>query len=292
MATLTGLNIDDNDDFLKVPTGTPAQRPVSPVAGQVRFDTTGIEEIYLGSDWQKENTLITDGLACYLDAGLSESYESNRNSPVVHQTWYDISGNERNYVWSNNPTFFRNGNLAFFNCLGNRANGPASNSFGIDNSSGYTLFHVSVTYGFSSNAVYKFYNTLGQNNTSTSRGIFAHPGWTNTTYYFDQGGCCSANQRTQVNAGNPFRQWSVWCARSTVATRSIFRNGVRIAHNTTSAANIDLGSAAAHLGGADEYGGTSSNWSGYLSAWVVYNRGLSDAEVVQNTNYLNRRFMD
>ena len=293
MAELSNLRIGNGDAFLKLPNGTTAERPSSLVNGQIRVDERGVEEVY-SSGWKKQPKYVEDGLQCYLDAGLSESYESNRSSPVTHRTWYDISGNGRNYVWGNNPTFFRNGNLAFFNCLGNRATGPASNSFGINNTSGYTLFHVSLTYAYSSNAVYKFYTSLGSDDaspTSTSRGIFAHPGWTVGNYYFDQGGCCDPDQRTDVPLGNIFKKWTVYCARSTIATRSIFTDGIRQAHNTTAAADVDLGADAAHLGGSDEYGGASSLWSGYLSAWMVYNRGLSDEEVIQNTNYLNRRFM-
>ena len=53
MATLKNTIIDDNG-FLNLPSGTTAQRPSSPVAGMVRFNTTtGYAEIYNGSVWIK-----------------------------------------------------------------------------------------------------------------------------------------------------------------------------------------------------------------------------------------------
>ena len=53
MATLKNTTINDTG-FLNLPSGTTAQRPVSPVAGMVRFNTTtGYAEIYNGSVWIK-----------------------------------------------------------------------------------------------------------------------------------------------------------------------------------------------------------------------------------------------
>lgn len=289
MATLNGLSISLTDGYLKLPSGSTDQRPLSPLAGQVRINNDGFEEVYTPSGWRKEERLITNGLQCYLDAGISASYESNRNSPVTANTWYDISGNNRNFTWVSAPTFRRYGSTAYFLTSGNRATGPASNSFGINNSSGYTIFWVSRNLSYSANSAFKFYTTLGKNSSSTSRAIFTHPGWSNQQIYFDQGGCCSADQRTELNYGEVMSTWNVWTVRSTVATRSIFRNGIVGVTNSTAAADINLGSATVDLASSDEYGGDSSGWNAYLSAFLVYNRGLTDAEIKQVNNYLQRR---
>ena len=56
MATLKNTTIDDTG-FLKTATGTTAQRPGSPVQGDVRFNTTlGYHEIYDGSAWKQWGT--------------------------------------------------------------------------------------------------------------------------------------------------------------------------------------------------------------------------------------------
>jgi hypothetical protein len=53
MATLKNTNINDTG-FLKLPVGTTAQRPASPLTGYVRYNTTtGQAEIYNGTTWVK-----------------------------------------------------------------------------------------------------------------------------------------------------------------------------------------------------------------------------------------------
>jgi hypothetical protein len=56
MATLKNTTINDTG-FLGLPSGTTAQRPVTPLVGMVRFNTTlGYAEIYTGSNWTKFGT--------------------------------------------------------------------------------------------------------------------------------------------------------------------------------------------------------------------------------------------
>lgn len=56
MATLKNTTIDDTG-FFTFPVGTTAQRPASPVAGMVRYNTTlGYAEVYTGTAWVKFGT--------------------------------------------------------------------------------------------------------------------------------------------------------------------------------------------------------------------------------------------
>jgi hypothetical protein len=51
MATLKNTTINDTG-FLRLPNGTTVQRPNTPVAGMVRFNTTlGYAEVYNGTSW-------------------------------------------------------------------------------------------------------------------------------------------------------------------------------------------------------------------------------------------------
>ena len=46
------LGFSDDTDFVKLPSGTTAQRPSSPVVGHFRFNTTlGKGEVYNGTAW-------------------------------------------------------------------------------------------------------------------------------------------------------------------------------------------------------------------------------------------------
>jgi hypothetical protein len=222
--------------------------------------------------------ISTDGLVLCLDANNPRSYPGNGN------IWHDVSGNGKNFTWD--TADWTNG---YFNTYTNstykRATGPASNSFGIDNASGYTIFFVFQTNTGSSNGAFKF---KGSGLPSGTRGIFCHPGWTGDTIYFDQGGCCASNQRiSYYNANiNDSGIWQIVGLRSTVATRSILYNGSQVVNTTTTAANINLDSNAVLLNPGDEgYG-----WNAKLAYFAVYNRGISNDEYVQNYKALKGRF--
>jgi len=93
--------------------------------------------------------IVTDGLVLHLDAGDSASY------PGSGTTWTDLSGNGRNFTWNSTPSF-TSGSIPYFSTLGNRCTGPASNSFGIDNTSGYTIFLICMQNALVNTAAFKF----------------------------------------------------------------------------------------------------------------------------------------
>ena len=75
----------------------------------------------------------------------------------------------------------------------------------------------------------------------------------------------------------------MWAFVSTLAQRRIYMNGVNYITNTTLAANINLNTTQLYIGGDDYYSSaTSSNWNSNLGLFMVYNRGLSAAEIYQN----------
>lgn len=283
MATLKNTIINDTG-YLHLPNGSTAQRPGSPVAGHTRWNTTEeTAEVYNGSEWKSlgedsSSTVpfITNGLQQYLDAGLTTSYSGAGN------TWVDLSGNGRNVTWTSTPSHV-SGDAGYFATNGKIATGPASNSFGINNTSGYTIILVFQTNSFSNNGAFKFSGTVN----SYNRGIFLHPGWTIGTLYFDQGGCCDAGQRITYSTIST-NTWYMVGLRSTVATRSILLNGSGVVSNTTSAAtDINLTSTAQMVGNVSD---EAYSWDGDLAIFATYNRGLSDAEFTENYNAIKTRF--
>ena len=285
MATLTSLTVNDTG-FIKLPVGTADQRP-TPAQGQLRYNSSKEEmEIYDGSRWKsaqiEEPAIVTNGLVLYLDASNVSSY------PGTGTIWYDLSGNNKNFTWYATPTF-TTGGPSYFSTLGNRCTGPASNSFGIDNTSGYTIFLITMQNALVATSAFKFYkNNLSG---SSGRGIFSHCTWSDDVVYFDQGGCCDTDTRTSVASGGS-QTWNIWTFRrlTNSSTRSISKNGITLATNTNAATTIDLDSRAVDLGSSDEFGGNSSTWNARLGAFLVYNRGLSDAEILQNFNALRGRY--
>jgi hypothetical protein len=228
------------------------------------------------------NQVVNTNLMCYLDATIPASYSGSGT------TWNDISGNSRNFTWVSNPTF---SNSNSFLTLGNRCIGPASNSVGITNTSGYTIFIIMKQVSITSAGAFKFYTTAGYTNSSTSRGIFSHCTWNNEVIYFDQGGCCGSDTRLfSQPVTNTTTQWGLYGFRrlTNSSTRNIFINGISVAVNTDAAADINLGNTPIDLASSDEYGGNSSSWNAQLSAFLIYNRGLSDTEMLQNYYALKR----
>jgi hypothetical protein len=280
MATLNGLTI--NGTFIKLPIGTTAQRPAN-TEGRIRLNRN-FEEQYTNAGWQGSETIITDGLQCYLDAGNPRSYATSINSPVNGTRWFDLSGNNRHFDWVNPPILRRSGSISWFQTSGNRCNGPASNSFNLVKD--YTMFVVFQTKSGSGNAGVHFYTT--NTRVSGARAIFFHPGWVNNTVYFD-GDAGGVGQRVEFTFNSQiFFNWTVWCFRVGDNVRGLYNNGILYASNASTQSPITLGTAAVDLASDFDYGGNSSNWNGRLNAFLIYNRGLTTAEIQTTTRILLR----
>jgi len=104
MAILKSTSINDTG-YLGLPNGTTAQRPSSPSAGYMRWNTTESHvELYDGSNWVPWNVssgpdIITDSLILHYSTLSSNSYGGTGT------TWYDLSGNGVNASIAGNPTF-------------------------------------------------------------------------------------------------------------------------------------------------------------------------------------------
>lgn len=284
MAILKNLTINDTG-HITIPSGTILQRPSSPTEGMMRYNTDfSVNEYYNGTDWVTvtgANSIVRSGLSLWLDAGIASSY------PGTGSTWYDISGNGKNFTWVSTPSY-TSGSIPYFSTLNNRCTGPASNSFGINNTSGYTIFLICMQNALVGTGAFKFYK---DGSSSASRAIFLHCTWSDDNVYFDQGGCCGSDTRTNVASGGS-RTWNIWTFRRFTgsSTRTISKNGVTLTTNTAAAANIDLNATAVDLGSSDEYGGNTSTWNARLGGFIVYNRGLSDEEIYRNYQTLRSRY--
>jgi hypothetical protein len=225
-------------------------------------------------------SLVTNGLALCLDAGSPRSYPGSGN------IWRDVSGNGKDGTWVSSPSFTSAGPLSYFSTLGNRCQSAASNSFGINNTSGYTIFLMMMQNALVGTSAFKFYSA-----NAFGRGIFSHCTWGDDVIYFDQGGCCDVDTRTVAASGGS-QTWNIFALRRETngSTRTIWKNGSILTTNTATAANINLNSTLLDVGSSDEYGGNSSTWNARLNAFLAYNRGLTDAEMIQVTNAYRSRY--
>lgn len=218
----------------------------------------------------------SDGLQILLDASNTTSY------PGSGTLWSDISGNNNNFSWDASPSFI-SGSAPYFSTNGRFATGPASNSVGINNTSGYTVMVLAYVNSNVATGAFKFFSSNGASNSATGRGIFSHLPWSDANIYFDQGGCCAANTRTQTASGGA-QAWVLWTFRrqTSGSTRTITKNSsVRIT-NTNAAADINLNSTGIRINNTIEF---PANWNARLGAFIVYNRDLTNDEVSEVYNY-------
>ena len=215
-------------------------------------------------------SIVTNGLTLYLDAGNSKSY------PGSGTTWTDLSGQGKNFVWSGTPSFTSDGALSYFTTLGSQASGPASNSFGVTNSTGYCVMIACLNISLTGAVAFNWDGGGG-------RGIYSHLPFADDVVYWDQGGCCLADTRTSVASGGA-TTWNIWTFnRQSSTNRSIYKNTTILTTNTTTAADPALNSNAAIIN-------PGASWNSRLSFMMLYNRGLTDLEVQQNFNALRGRY--
>jgi hypothetical protein len=238
---------------------------------------TDIKESIHGRNWPEQFPVVEEGLQLYLDAGNVSSYPGSGN------IWYDLSGKNRNFVLTNTP--FTSGSIPYFSTLGGIMTGPSSNSFEINDKDGYTIYLIMYQNSLVNTAAFKFYGS-GTN----ERGIFAHATWSDGNIYWDQGGVGDSVTRTFVSAGAT-ASWNIFVLRRNgYRQRQIIKNNNILITNTTAAADVNLTSRNINLGSTDEYGGSSSTWNARIGHFIVYNRGLSNTELLYNHNLLRIRY--
>ena len=227
--------------------------------------------------------IVTDGLACYLDAADRNSY------PGSGGTWYDLSGNDRHYTIDtantthNSAGYFDVG----YQSAGFNFTGPASNTWGFGTDIQHTIFCLMDITG---NYAGTFFYWGATPNTGTdTRAIYTHWPWGTSALYYDTGGCCSGSQRLSntteraalVADGFHMGTWRL--RTSTTPRKQFFKNGASLINsgtNTTTTMTWDVTNNA----------GICNKWAGKIANFIVYNRALTDAEILQNHNALKGRF--
>lgn len=286
MATLKNTSINDTG-YVKVPTGTKAQRPESPSTGYLRFNTDIDEfEFYNGTEWLLVGYegIITDGLILYLDAGNRKSYDGEGT------TWFDLSGNRYNGTLVNGPTY-NSGNGGHFN---------------FDYTDDYVTTTGMANYSYTNGITVSvwYYNGGG---TGYYRGVVTNGTVADRIGGFDLrlgredyfGG---ANNGTRLN-------WRITNSGGTAASRTIYaninewHNYVGTYNNSTVAVYKDgtLFDSTTLSGGGQlktmsdsttiaRSPGTLEYLDGKLAVVQIYNRALSAAEIAQNFNVTRTRF--
>ncbi len=222
----------------------------------------------------KTKTMIKDfpvpmGLQCYLDASYLESY------PGKGTVFTDLSPYGRNFNFQSQPTYLGNRISTQGN---NKLTGPASNTFNIDENDNYTIVFYAKTNSLSTNSVFQFYGT----NHVADRGIFCHPTWVDQTLYFDQAGCCSSNVRLTAPVQGYWNQLTVYALVKDDTGRHIYINGNKVSTTTDRGLIINLNQRPLDVLVTESY----PVWNSELSAFMVYNNGLTAQDIQQLYRWL------
>jgi len=228
------------------------------------------------------------GMQLNLDASNSKS------SPGSGTTWTDVSGNGRDFTWSSAPTYNTRPVVGGYQQPDSidaaMASGPASNSFGIDSSSGASFVFYCTNDALTNKSAFKWYMGDGEGN--DARGYFAHIPWGNGNIYFDTNGSWStASGGGRVNTANlnnivNYFWVHVFTKSADGATMKIYRDGIEVASRTNAGACPTLSDDAATIGGDDVY---TSGWDAKMGYFLCYNRELSANEAKQITAALRGR---
>ena len=221
--------------------------------------------------------IVRDGLVLNLDAKSTRSY------PGTGSTWYDLSPNGKHFTFGagitwNSAGYFTNDGSGVFT-------GPASNTFGFyPSNENYVEVYAQVL-SATGNVFFDFQATSSAG--GDNRAIFSHFYYSNGNTYYDIGGCCGSTQRisyandSDLTAG--VRHFSWRTRTNATPNREMFKNLVSQVSSGTE-------STATSTWNLNTTAKIANGWNGRLYVFRMYNRALTDAEMLKNFNATRKRF--
>ncbi|MDC3330495.1 thrombospondin type 3 repeat-containing protein, partial [Flavobacteriaceae bacterium] len=211
------------------------------------------------------DSVISDGLVLHLDSRNSESYSGSGN------TWYDLSGNNNDVSFQNaasisfdsDENFFNTGNNGYFTK-------PNGNNIPIGNSN-YTLaVYVNQPQWGSSNGFISIggFGSSNKSNALRTKGgtyAFRHYWW--------------GNDLDPVSNQVSLNNWIFIVAKFDGTTRSVWVNGIIAGQDQPTGHNVLNSDIQISKTVSAEY------QQGKIKAALVYNRALSEQEIIDSYNY-------
>ena len=223
--------------------------------------------------WRGPN-IVKDGLVLYLDPGSPNSYYDKTSTTIK-----DISGNGNNGILTNGPVYdtANGGNITFDGSddfiLGNDITSLFSNKL-----------YASVVYRLTSSGNYPMVLNVGGSggvgegftirhnvNTGQPQLVLSSNGVTNTV---DQ----------TISVLNTLVQLGIYYDGSVM---KLYKNGVYTGNSSVASGNIQFGTSPRYRVGARADG---FYFGGRVYNVQIYNKALSDSEILQNFNVTKARF--
>jgi hypothetical protein len=222
--------------------------------------------------------MIQDGLVLSLDASDRNSYVSGS------ATWFDLSGNGNHITLLNNPTYTNenNGGITF---NGSNQYGQSSTIFTVPNQ--ITVMVVAkIATSSSQNFTGILHCGSGDFTNNGGNGVFVgYPDGINNTNIrlsYGSGSAVDPIATPGPNSGSyMLLGYSVSAvSRSIELNGTVFGNVARVSANPTHSGSINIA----------VWSGYGRYFRGTLYNALMYNRGLSSDEMLQNYNALKSRF--
>ena len=238
----------------------------------------------IGAGWFfGTSPVVNSGLQLYLDADNATSY------PGSGTTWYDLSGNGNDVVMQNSGDisytssgggYFSTGATGYFN----RTNGTnIPNGATPYTVSAWVQFPSGWPGGSNSHAIAQIGSAptyYGLNSFAATPGGYLEVGW------FLQPGDPAPLVSDSWTPSSPGTNWMNVVSQWNGATRNIWYNGVLQA---TDSIGTYLGNNTDILIGID-FPGFGNYLIGNIGQVLIYNRALSQAELLENFNVVKSRY--
>jgi hypothetical protein len=216
--------------------------------------------------------IVTDGLVLYLDAANTKSY------PTTGTTWNDLSGAISGGTLINGPTFnSSNGGSIVFDGVDDYASVPYTTNFDAT-VNGITL----NTWVYNNNSSGGWKAVIQRNRNGTQAAVYGIWRSTSNGWQFRLGGGGVDSTINITNATTGI--WVNLTLTYNKTTLIAYINGVNVGTNTpigyvNDTQNLLIGDAS-----------VSEYFKGGIASTQIYNRALSQAEILQNYNATKQRY--
>ena len=230
---------------------------------------------------EQDSTIVTDGLTLHLDAGDTASY------PGTGTTWYDLSGNGYNGALINTTSYSTSdGGTLVFNGTDDRVE-ISNNQLARIGTGNHTIMVwvnnditteediVSTGVGETGDILLMIYSEAGGGLGGLRGHVWGSTGDPNTI-----------DSPRAIGTGN----WSLLVQRvEWGANIDLFENGIKTATKPL-VGSAPSSSRTNFIIGSRQITSDINHFDGKISNTMIYNRALTDAEVLQNFNATKDRF--
>lgn len=233
------------------------------------------------------NNIVKRGLVLHLDTSLNDSYTGTGT------IWYDISGYNKTLTLVNSPTFLTgNGGILSFNGSTNYVNSTYDKSYDfLDAKFSISIWMYCNTLTANASRVMVNRATYGSNERSFE--FYVQTDSVNTPFiYFGtyNAGWTYVNNNALTNI--TFNQWyNVVATSDGSGNGKVYINGTLRQTNTSFNTALTKTTVPLQIGAYSGSIGTDAYFNGYIGNVLLYNKALTQDEVLQNFNVQRQRFV-